>query len=109
MRHMNTSRTASLRGFGKAALAGLLIVLLFLSTLAAGSSALHGLLHPDHNSPTHYCLVSVLDHGHGQTSATVVFVHVADTVCAASRISDAQLIPSAVRTLHSGRGPPCRS
>lgn len=107
MRAMITSRTASLRRFGKAAIAALLIVLLFLSALLAGNSALHGLLHPDHNSPTHYCLVSMLDQGHGYASATVVFVHVADSVCAALPIVEAPIIFSPVHALHSGRGPPC--
>jgi hypothetical protein len=103
---MNTSRTASLRGFGKAALAGLLMVLLFLAALAACDSHVHALLHPDHDSPTHYCLVTLLGHGHGEAPVTVVFVHVSDSACTQSYIADAAAISSPDCILHSGRGPP---
>ncbi len=109
MRHMNTSRTASLRGFGKSAVAVLLIVLLFLSALAAGSSALHGWLHPDHDSPTHYCLVTAFEHGHSDVTSVVAFVHATyDSVAVACCFEDQSFV-SIDSTLHSGRGPPCLS
>jgi hypothetical protein len=106
---MNTSRTASLRGFGKAVIAALLIVLLFLSALAASNSTLHGVIHPDHQSPSHYCLVSMFEQGHGDTPDAMVFVQIPDPICVASHVADAQVVPSPDRWLHSGRGPPCLS
>lgn len=109
MRHMNTSRTALVRGFGKAAVAALLIVLLFLSALVAGSSALHGWLHPDHHSPSHYCFVSLLDQGHGHAPSTIVLVAVADDFHPVSWLITDQTFVSIDSTLHSGRGPPCLS
>ncbi|HMJ88338.1 MAG TPA: hypothetical protein VK530_00895 [Candidatus Acidoferrum sp.] len=106
---MNTSQPASLRGFGKAALAGLLIVLLFLSALAAGSSSLHQWFHADHNSPTHYCLVSTFEHGHSHITSTAVFVHVAEDFITITHCVEDQSFISIDFTLHSGRGPPVLS
>jgi uncharacterized membrane protein YbaN (DUF454 family) len=61
---MATTRTAAgLRGFGKPVLAGVLVLLLSVSALASASPSLHHWLHADHQTPSHYCLVTVLDHG----------------------------------------------
>src|ERR1043166_3325925 len=61
---MNATRTAApLRAFGKPVLAGVLVLLLFMSALASASPALHHWLHSDHQAPSHYCLVTVLEHG----------------------------------------------
>jgi hypothetical protein len=96
-----------LREFGKAAVAALLVVLLFLSALISGNSDLHGLLHPDHNSPSHYCLISMFEQGHGDMPVAITFVRFTDFVCATAHIADAQAIPAPDRALPNGRGPPC--
>src|ERR1041385_7010742 len=72
---MNATRTAApLRAFGKPVLAGVLVLLLFMSALASASPALHHWLHSDHQAPSHYCLVTVLEHG--QTDVASVWVDV---------------------------------
>src|SRR6059036_1037354 len=61
---MNSPRTAApWRLSGKPVLAGVLMLLLFLSAMASASPALHHLLHKDHQTPSHYCLVTTLEHG----------------------------------------------
>jgi len=106
---MNTRTVTRLRGAGKAALAALLVLLLIFSAMAAGSSSLHNWLHSDHGSPSHYCLVSLLDHGHGHAPAEAArAVRTSDTIVEASRSADTSFF-SIDRTLPSGRGPPCLS
>ena len=104
---MNPQRAYSrTRAFGKSVLAGLLVLLLFISALAAGNPSLHHWLHKDHQSPTHYCLVTALEHG--QTDVASVWV---------SAIPMRGEFPVAVLpgesffishdlTLHPERGPP---
>ena len=72
---MNTSRITSLRGFGKAALAALLVALLFLSALASASPALHDWLHKDHHTASHYCLVTALEHGQSRLALRLKVSH----------------------------------
>jgi hypothetical protein len=106
---MNTSRTVSLRGFAKAVVAALLVVLLFLSALAAANPALHHWIHADDKSPTHYCLASAVEQGHGDAASVMVFVPVVeDFVAEQCRVTDQSFL-SIDSTLHSGRGPPCLS
>lgn len=70
---MNSPRTQALwRRPGKPVVAGLLVLWLFLSALASANPSLHGWLHKDHQSPTHYCLVTVLEHG--QSEVAYVFI-----------------------------------
>src|SRR5204863_10155 len=56
----------------RALLAAVVTLLLFLSTLASASPSLHGWLHADHQSPSHYCFVTMLEHG--QSDAVNVWV-----------------------------------
>src|SRR5687768_10440801 len=68
---MNTSqRAAAWRATGKSLLAGLLVLLLLVSALASAAPFLHDWLHADHDAPTHYCLVTTLQHGHTQAVTT---------------------------------------
>jgi hypothetical protein len=50
----------------------MLVLLLLVSVLASASSSLHGWLHSDHQSPSHYCLVTVLEHGHSDVATVAV-------------------------------------
>src|SRR4051794_34638269 len=107
---MSITRTAAaLRAFGKPVLAGLLVLLLFLSAFASASRSLHHWFHADHQAPSHYCLVTVLEHG--QTDVTSVWLEIIPVV---STIPVAVLpvesfFVSHDLTLHPERGPPCLS
>ena len=107
---MNTSRTAAAwRAFGKPVLAGLLVLLLFVSAFASVSPSLHGWLHKDHQSPSHYCLVTVLEHGQSEvTGAVVAAVSVAAGFPMTALPRESFFISHDL-TLHPERGPPVLS
>ena len=106
---MNTSRIHSLRGFGKAALAALLVALLFLSALASASPSLHDWLHKDHHAASHYCLVTVLEHGQSDVAGvSVAVVTPPVSFCVTARLGESFFISHDL-TLHPERGPPARS
>jgi hypothetical protein len=68
---MHSQRTAAvLRALGKPVLTGVLGLLLLFSALASASDFLHECLHSDHQAPTHYCLVTALDHGQTEAPTT---------------------------------------
>ena len=70
---MHVKRTAAaLRAFAKPAIAGLLVLWLFLSALASASPCLHEWLHSDHSAPTHYCLVTALEHGQSNVTSVTI-------------------------------------
>ncbi|HEY0550214.1 MAG TPA: hypothetical protein VGF13_11485 [Verrucomicrobiae bacterium] len=104
-----TRTAASLRAFGQPVLAGALVLLLFLSALASASPSLHHWLHADHQTPSHYCLVTVLEHGQTDVASlwvaaapAVVGVPVSALPCESFFVShDAKLYPE--------RGPPALS
>jgi hypothetical protein len=107
---MTTKRTAAaLRAFGKPVLAGALVLLLFVSALASASPSLHHWLHADHQTPSHYCLVTVLDHG--QTDVVGVWVAAVPVVpaIAVGALPGESFFVSHDLTLHPERGPPCLS
>ncbi len=107
---MNVTRiTASLRAFGKPVLAGTLMLLLFISALASASPSLHHWLHKDHEAPSHYCLVTVLDHG--QTDLASVWVAVASAVLGVpvSALPCESFFVSHDTKLYPERGPPVLS
>jgi len=60
---MNSPRTVLARPLGQALLAGALVLWLFTSALASVHPGLHHWLHKDHQAPSHFCLVTVLEHG----------------------------------------------
>ena len=109
MRRMNHSAVTPLRGAGKAFLAGLLVLLLFFSALASGSSVLHGWLHSDHQSPSHYCLVTLLDHGHGHAAPAAMADLPVKPLLFSAVLIEHGFYFTADSTLHSGRGPPVLS
>jgi uncharacterized membrane protein YbaN (DUF454 family) len=107
---MNTARTAApLRAFGKPVLAGTLVLLLFVSALASANPSLHHWLHKDHQAPSHYCLVTVLEHG--QTDVASVWIAVAPTVTGipVSALPCESFFISHDTKLYPERGPPVLS
>ena len=106
---MNTSRINPLRGCGKAALAGWLVALLFLSALASASPSLHHWLHKDHPAPSHYCLVTALEHGQTELAGgRVLLAGPLAGLCVTARPCESFFISHDL-TLHPERGPPVLS
>ena len=106
---MNTSRITSLRRFGKEALATLLVALLFLSALASASPSLHHWLHKDHQTASHYCLVTALEHSQTEMAGTGVVLVVPVAVGCVTAQSGESFFISHYLTLHPERGPPVLS
>ena len=106
---MNTTRIPSLREFGNAALAAWLVALLFLSALASASPALHDWLHKDHHTPSHYCLVTALEHGQTEMAGVSVALAVPVAVGCVTTQSGESFFISHDLTLHPERGPPVLS
>jgi hypothetical protein len=107
---MNTTRIDTrLRELGKPVLAGLLVLILLLSALASHSACLHEWLHADHQSPTHYCLVSALEYG--QTDVAVVSTSIvpADVGVPVAALPGESFFISHDIALHPERGPPVLS
>jgi len=72
---MNASRKASpLRALGQLLLAAALALLFLFSALASASPSLHHWLHADDQAPSHYCVVTALEHGHSDVSTVAVIV-----------------------------------
>lgn len=107
---MNISRTAAaLRAFGKPVLSGVLVFLLLLSALASASPCLHEWLHTDHQSPTHYCLVTVLEHGQTDVATVVVPVIPVDAGLPVAALPGESFFIAYDIALHPERGPPVLS
>jgi len=107
---MNTPRFAALwRASGKPVLAGLLVVSLLLSILASASPCLHRWLHSDHQAPTHYCLVTVLEHGQTETVSTWVDILQDINSLAHTAALIESFFISHDLALHPERGPPVLS
>jgi hypothetical protein len=107
---MTIKRTAALlHAFGKPVLAGLLVLLLFVSAAASASHSLHHWLHQDHQAPSHYCLATVLEHGQSDAVsvwATVVPPAPGNPVAA---LPNESFFVSHDLMLHPERGPPVLS
>ena len=100
---------AIISAVGKSAIAGLLAVVLFIAALAAAAPVVHRWMHADHASPAHYCLVSLIEQGHGACVAVAsVPVEPAPFVSAPPPQRSFIALPIHCSLL-SGRGPPRRA
>ena len=107
---MITKRTAAAwRAFGKPVLAGLLVLFLFVSALASASPALHHWFHCDHQAPTHYCLVTTLEHGHTDVAVVAVAAAPLASEIPVSALPAESFFVSHDLSLHPERGPPAAS
>ena len=107
---MNSHRAAALlRAFGKPVLTGALVFVLFLSALASASPSLHDCLHKDHRSPTHYCLITALQHGHSEVASVWVSVAATAAEIPVAALPCESFFVSHDLTLHPERGPPVLS
>jgi hypothetical protein len=107
---MASKRTAAfLRAFGKPVLAGALVLFLFLSALASASPALHHWLHEDHQAPSHYCIATVLEHGHGEMASPWVSVMPAVPEMPVSALPCESFFITHDISLYPERGPPLLS
>jgi len=100
---------ALLRASVKPVLAGGLMLLLCATALASSSPALHAWLHSDHQSPTHYCLVTALDQGHACLETVVVPLVPAPVGAPVSALPFESFFISHDIALHPERGPPVMS
>lgn len=107
---MTIKRTAaSVRALGKPVLAGLLASLVLLSAFASVNHALHHWMHEDDHAPSHYCLVTVLEHG--QTDVVSVWVTAVPPAPGepVSALPNESFFISHDLMLHPERGPPVLS
>ena len=107
---MTIKRTATLLcAFGKPVFTGLLVLLLFVSAVASASHSFHHWLHDDHHAPSHYCLVTVLEHG--QTDVANVWVIAGPPAPGrpVAALPNESFFVSHDLMLHPERGPPVLS
>jgi hypothetical protein len=108
--HMNSLRiTASWRAVSKPVLAGALVLLLFLSALASASPSLHHWLHSDHQSPSHYCVITAVEHGQTDIASVWVSIVPAAVGIPVAALPCESFFISHDLTLHPERGPPVLS
>jgi len=88
---------------------GGLLLLLCVSALASSSPSLHAWLHSDHQSPTHYCLVTVLEQGHTQLESVAAPLIPAPVGASVSALPFESFFISHDIALHPERGPPVLS
>lgn len=104
---MNTTRTAPFwRAFGQPVLAGLLVFLLLLAAFSSTSHALHGWLHHDHQSPSHACLVTLLEHGQNEVSIPDTVALPGASECSAPALPQESFFIARDVVLCPERGPP---
>lgn len=107
---MNTTRAAAiLRASVKLVITGGLLLLLCASALASSSPTLHEWLHSDHQSPTHYCLVTALEQGHTQMESVAVPLIPQEVGAPVSALPFESFFISHDIALHPERGPPVLS
>ena len=98
-----------LRASVKLVMTGGLMLLLCVSALASSSPHLHAWLHSDHQSPTHYCLVTALEQGHTQLESVAVPLMPAIVGAPVAALPFESFFISHDIALHPERGPPVRS
>lgn len=107
---MNSQRiNAFCHGAGKPAVAVVLVLLVLFSALASASPCLHHWLHEDDQSPSHYCAVTVVEHGQAETASIWVSVAPAALGVPSSALLCESFFISHDLTLHPERGPPVLS
>ncbi len=107
---MITSQTAaSLRVFAKPLVSAALVLLLFFSILATASPSLHHWLHTDHQAPSHYCLVTLLEHGHTELTSVWVAVPLPAAPIPVTALRGESFFVSHDTKLFPERGPPALS
>ena len=107
---MNSHRTAALlRALGKPVLAGALVLFVLLSALASASPELHHWLHEDHQSPSHYCVITTVEHGQADIASVWVSVVPAAVSLPGSALPCESFFISHDLALHPERGPPVLS
>ena len=85
------------------------MLFLFLSALASASPSLHHWLHTDHPTPSPYCLVTVLEHGHTDVASVWIPLTPAAAEIPVSTLPCESFFISHDLTLHPERGPPVLS
>src|SRR5262245_7978993 len=103
---MNSPQRATL---GRPLLAAVLTLLLFLSAFASASPSLHGWLHTDHQSPSHYCFVTVLEHGQSDAVSVWIALPLPVTEAPAAALPAESFFVSHDTNLCPERGPPALS
>ena len=104
---MSTTRAnAILRATVKLVMTGGLLLLLFASALASSSPGLHAWLHSEHQSPTHYCLVTALEQGHTQLESVAVPLVPTTAGVQFSALPFESFFISHDSAVHPERGPP---
>jgi hypothetical protein len=93
----------------RSVLTAVLVALLELAAYASVNSLLHGCLHSDHQSSTHDCLVTALEHGHCQLASVRVAVVPVDAGVPVAALRFESVVVSFEIALPPERGPPVRS
>ena len=107
---MNTSRTAALlRRFGKPLISAAMVLLLLFSIVASASPSLHRWLHADHQSPSHYCFITVLEQGHSDLQSVWIAVPLPAAHVLVTAVRSESFFISRDIKLFPERGPPALS
>src|SRR5258706_8991276 len=88
------------------ALAGILVVLFVLLAGLAASPALHQAIHPDANSSSHTCAISLLAQGHLESPVGSTFLCLAPASVNYATPIHISVFGIAVELLPPGRAPP---
>lgn len=94
---------------GKPVLALALVLFVTFSALASVSPRLHHWLHKDDQSPSHYCAITVIEHGQADIASLWVSVVPAALGIPGSALLCESFFISHDLTLHPERGPPALS
>ena len=93
----------------RSTLAIALVLLLCLFGAASANPTLHALLHKDHSAPSHFCLVTLLEHGHTDFVNVGVTITPLYSAIPVAVVANESFFISHDLTLHPERGPPVLS